>query len=160
MLTIRHAQFQRLNAEGTPVGKPLRVQYNPGEYTLTKASLFAEVPIPGLDSPIVQFVRGQSETLALELFFDSTEKALTISAESVTKQTDEFYQLIKIESGTHAPAVLLFSWGDETFQAIETTSPLVGRGGTVLNASWRASSSGLRSLAPKACPCGQHFRCR
>src|SRR5262245_56626763 len=108
MLTIRHAQFQRLKADGTPVGKPLRVQYNPGEYTLTKASLFAEVPIPGLDSPILQFVRGQSETLALELFFDSTETGTDDSAEAVTKHTDEFYQLIKIESGTHAPAVLLF----------------------------------------------------
>ena len=35
---------------------------------------FAEVAIPGLDAPIIQFVRGQSETLTLDLFFDSTEK--------------------------------------------------------------------------------------
>jgi nucleoid-associated protein YgaU len=115
MLTVRKAQFQRLKNDGRPLGKALKVEYNPTEYTLTKGSQFAEVPIPGLDSPIVQFVRGQCETLALELFFDSTEKGTGDNAEPVTKLTDEFYQLVKIESGTHAPPVLMFSWGDETF---------------------------------------------
>ncbi len=128
MLTIRKAQFQRLKSDGRPVGKALKVQYNPAEYTLSKGAQFAEIPIPGLDSPILQFVRGQSETLALELFFDSTEKGTGDNAEPVTKLTDEFYQLIKIESGTHAPPVLLFSWGDETFPGHRGYSTLGGQG--------------------------------
>jgi nucleoid-associated protein YgaU len=128
MLTIRKAQIQRLQSDGRPAGKALKVQYNPGEYTLTKASTFAEVPIPGLDSPIVQFVRGQSETLALDLFFDSTEKGTGTTADPVTKYTDEFYQLVKIEGGTHAPPVLLFSWGEETFPGHRGYSTLGGQG--------------------------------
>jgi len=35
---------------------PLR--FNPAEYKLTKANTFAEIAIPGLGSPPIQFVRG------------------------------------------------------------------------------------------------------
>jgi nucleoid-associated protein YgaU len=128
MITIRKARFQRLGKDGNPTGDALKVQFNPNEYTLTKSSQFAEVPIPGLDSPIIQFVRGQTETLLLDLFFDSTEKGTGEKADPVTKLTDEFYQLIKIESGTHAPAVLLFTWGDETFPGHRSYSTLGGQG--------------------------------
>ena len=128
MLTIRKAQIQRLKSDGLPVGKALKVQYNPTEYSLAKASTFAEVPIPGLDSPILQFVRGQSEVLTLDLFFDSTEESTGPDADPVTKLTDEFYQLVKIESGTHAPPVLLFSWGGETFPGHRGYVTLGGQG--------------------------------
>ena len=93
----------------------IRDRFNPTEYTLSKANQWAEVPIPGLDSPIVQFVRGQTETLSLELFFDSTEDGTGATATPVTDKTDAFYDLIKIDSDTHAPPALLFSWGGPTF---------------------------------------------
>ena len=106
------ATFQRVSDQGTLVGDPLPVSFNPTEYTLNKGALFADVPIPGLDSPILQFVRGQTETLSLDLFFDSTEKGMGDTATSVTKTTDQFYQLIKIEGKNHAPPILFFSWGN------------------------------------------------
>jgi hypothetical protein len=107
------AQFQRVGLNGSLVGPVVSVSFNPTEYTLNKAAQIAEVAIPGLDSPILQFVRGQSETLSLDLFFDSTESGMDDSARSVTEKTDLFYQLIKIEGATHAPPVCFFSWGPQ-----------------------------------------------
>ncbi len=115
MATLSHARFERLASPSARTGTVLSVPFNPTEYTLSKANQWAEVPIPGLDSPIVQFVRGQTETLSLELFFDSTEDGTGATATPVTDKTDAFYDLIKIDSDTHAPPVLLFSWGGPTF---------------------------------------------
>jgi hypothetical protein len=111
MTTLAHARFQRLNTPTDTSGQALDVQYNPSELTFTKAAQIAEIPIPGLDSPVLQFVRGQAETLSVELFFDSTEDGMGVGATPVTKKTDDFYSLIKIDKTTHSPPVLLFTWG-------------------------------------------------
>ena len=120
MQKLSKAYFQRLGDDGKPVGSALKVQFNPTEYTLNKGAQIAEVPIPGLDSPILQFVRGQTETLSLELFFDTTDRGMGQNATSVTTETDKFYQLIKIESRKHAPPICLFSWGDKSFPGNRT----------------------------------------
>jgi hypothetical protein len=108
---LQKAQFQRILADGTLQGQPLPVQFNPKEFTLNKGAQFAEIAIPGLDAPIIQFVRGNTETMSMELFFDTTEQGMADGALSVTSKTDEFYRLVKIDSTTHAPPLLLFSWG-------------------------------------------------
>jgi len=115
MLTVLKAHIQRLKPNGATDGAPFPVQFNPTEYTLTKGAHIAEVPIPGLDSPILQFVRGQTETMTLDLFFDTTEDGMGAGATAVTKKTDKFYQLIKIDQDTHAPPILRFLWGKEGF---------------------------------------------
>src|SRR6266849_9749194 len=97
MQWLAKAQFQRLSADGSFVGKPIEVSYNPTEFTLTKGVQLAEIAIPGLDSPILQFVRGQTETFTLDLFFDTTDAGMGDSAKPVTALTDKFYQLIKID---------------------------------------------------------------
>jgi hypothetical protein len=89
----------------------ISVNFNPTEFTLNKGAQIAEISIPGLDSPILQFVRGQTETLSLDLFFDTTEFGMDDNAKPVTDLTDEFYQLVKIQGKTHAPPVCFFSWG-------------------------------------------------
>ncbi len=89
------------------------VQYNPTEYTLDKTAQIAEIQIPGLDSPLQQFVRGNSEKLTLELFFDTTEHGMGAGATSVTTETDKIYQLIKIEPTRHAPPICTFVWSDQ-----------------------------------------------
>lgn len=103
--------FKRLNSPDPA----FTVQFNPGEYTLSKSNQIAEVPIPGLDSPILQYVRGQTETLTLELYFDSTEDGTAVGATPVTRETDRFYDLIKAEEDTHVPPVLLVTWGSTSF---------------------------------------------
>lgn len=127
MLSLAKAQIQRLDADGTPQGGAMDVSYNPTEYTLTKANQWAEIPIPGLDSPLIQFIRGQTETLSLDLFFDSTDDGTGDDATPVTEKTDDFYHLIKIESASHAPPVVLFSWGGDSFPGSRSYDSLAGQ---------------------------------
>src|SRR5215471_13577511 len=127
LLTLLKAQVQRFNANGTPDGEAFPVQFNPTEYTLSKGAQIVEIPIPGLDQPVLQFVRGQTETLSLDLFFDSTDAGMDDNAQSVTEYTDKFYQLIKIEQGTHAPPVVFFSWGGSAFPGQRSYSELASQ---------------------------------
>jgi nucleoid-associated protein YgaU len=90
----------------------IQVQFNPTEYTLTKGAQIAEIAIPGIDSPILQFVAGQNEKLTLDLFFDTTLDGGTgDNGIDVTKQTRAVYQLVKIQPKTHAPPRVRFVWG-------------------------------------------------
>jgi hypothetical protein len=124
---LAKAQMQRLGADGVPQGAAIDVLFNPTEYSLAKTNQYAEIPVPGLDSPLIQFVRGQSETLTLELFFDTTDSGTDEDAKSVTESTDAFYQLIKIEALSHAPPIVLFSWGGDAFPGQRTYDTLAGQ---------------------------------
>jgi hypothetical protein len=104
--------FQRLDLNKQPIGEPLVVQFNPTEYSLSKGNQFAEIAIPGLDSPVVQFVRGDSEKMTLELFFDTTDDGTGADVTPVTTKMDAFYRLIKIDNEMHAPAIVRVTWGD------------------------------------------------
>lgn len=55
------------------IGAPIVCQFNPEKYSVSKSLQLAEIGVPGLDAPVVQYVRGQNETISLELFFDTTE---------------------------------------------------------------------------------------
>jgi nucleoid-associated protein YgaU len=88
------------------------VQFNPPEYTIGKAAQIAEIAIPGIDAPILQFVRGQTRTLALELFFDTTRSGSTATkVVDVRLLTDPVAQLGRIQPRTHAPPRITFIWG-------------------------------------------------
>jgi nucleoid-associated protein YgaU len=93
--------------------EPIAVQYNPTELSYDKGAQFAEIAIPGLDAPLQQFVRGQTEKLTLELFFDTTEQGMGADVTSVTTLTDRIYQLVKIEPTRHAPPICTFVWNDQ-----------------------------------------------
>jgi nucleoid-associated protein YgaU len=96
------------------------VQFNPPEYTLAKAAQIAEIGIPGIDAPILQFVRGQTQTLALELFFDTTRLGSTDSrVVDVRDFTSVVAELGRIQPNTHAPPRIRFIWGKGlSFRAI------------------------------------------
>ncbi|HEY9537696.1 MAG TPA: LysM peptidoglycan-binding domain-containing protein [Kiloniellaceae bacterium] len=96
-------------ARGLP--QEIEVQFNPETYRLNKGAQIAEIGVYGIDSPILQFVRGQNETLTLDLFFDSTEDGMDESARDVREQTRSIYQLVKIQPKTHAPPRIRFRWG-------------------------------------------------
>ena len=110
MTQLRKALFHVEWADKKP--DDIEVQYNPTELSFDKGVQLGEVTIPGLDSPLQQFVRGTAEKLTLELFFDSTEHGMGAGASSVTTKTDKIYQLIKIEPKRHAPPILTFIWND------------------------------------------------
>lgn len=107
--------------------KRFEVQFNPTEYTITKAAQIAEIGVYGIDSPILQFVRGQDKKVTLELFFDTTagesgealNSQMGTGAQDVRDLTGPFYQLVKIQPKTHAPPRIRLSWGQEVlFKAI------------------------------------------
>lgn len=90
----------------------IEVQFNPEKYSLTKGVQIAEIDIPGLDSPVLQFVRGQNEKITLELFYDTTEFGMVDDPVDVRFRTVEIYDLLKINSDTHAPPRCKLRWGD------------------------------------------------
>jgi nucleoid-associated protein YgaU len=88
------------------------VLFNPPEYTISKGAQIAEIAIPGIDSPILQFVRGQTRTLALELLFDGTRIGRSLGRPGdVRVLLEPIVQLGKIQPNTHAPPRVRFIWG-------------------------------------------------
>jgi LysM repeat protein len=103
-----------LNDPTTPK-RVITVQFNPEEYSLNKDNNFASQAIPGLSSPILQFVNGNLRTLEMELFFD------TVDAQTdVRDETSKVTELLNIDSETHAPPVLRFQWGALLFKCVLT----------------------------------------
>jgi LysM repeat protein len=93
----------RITIEHT--GQAFDVAFNPEEYSLNKDNNFASQAIPGLSSPLLQFVHGNVRTLEMELFFDTTQERI-----DVRDQTSKVVNLLNINSDLHAPPVLLVAW--------------------------------------------------
>jgi hypothetical protein len=96
----------------TEVFEPIEARFNPERYTVTKGVQIAEIGILGLDSPVQQYVRGQTEKITLELFFDTTEFGMVDDVTDVRDSTGPIYQLTKVRSDTHAPPRCLLMWGE------------------------------------------------
>ena len=90
---------------------PFQALFNPERYTVSKSVQLAEVGIPGLDAPVVQYVRGQSEKITMELFFDTTDLGMTDPVVDVRTLTSQVYQLLKVDSNLHAPPRVKLAWG-------------------------------------------------
>ena len=55
-------------------GEPLvTAMFNPEEYTVNRDNNFAQIAIPGLRAPLLQFVHGNAQTLEMELLLDTVE---------------------------------------------------------------------------------------
>jgi nucleoid-associated protein YgaU len=120
---LEHALVEILDADaidgerGLP--RYIPVLFNPTEYSLTKGAQIAEIAIPGLDSPILQFIRGQTQTLKLDLFFDTTDSGMDEGAADVRTLTNPFFELVRIQPKTHAPPRIRVTWGEGlSFKAI------------------------------------------
>ena len=97
----------------TTVKDQFDVQFNPEEYSLNKDNNFASQTIPGLSSPILQFVNGNLRTLEIELFFDTVDQQT-----DVRDQSNKVVNLLKIDSDSHAPPILRFVWGSLDFTCV------------------------------------------
>jgi nucleoid-associated protein YgaU len=91
------------------------VLFNPEQYSIEKTAQFASIAIPGLDSPIIQFIRGEAETLAMDLFFDTYTYE---RGKDVREYTDQVSNLLKINAEIHAPPVCSFHWGKFIFTGV------------------------------------------
>jgi nucleoid-associated protein YgaU len=96
-------------------GKPIPVLFNPNKYSIDKSNQFAEVGIPGLGAPLIQFVRGNTKTLTMELFFDTyTYEGGT----DVREYTGKITKLLEVDEELHAPPICIFSWGKLNFKCV------------------------------------------
>lgn len=91
---------------------PLR--FNPSEYQLQKANNFAEIGIPGLESPPIQFVRGAAEKLSVELLVDTSDTLEDVRSKYVNKLRD----LMRLNSELHAPPIVAFTWDTQVFKGV------------------------------------------
>ena len=89
----------------------IQALYNPEKYSVNKSVQYAEIGIPGLDEPVLQFIRGQNEKVTLDLFFDTTEQGMVDNVEDVRDLTVDVYNLLKADSETHAPPRFTIEWG-------------------------------------------------
>jgi LysM repeat protein len=91
---------------------PLR--FNPTEYQLQKSNNFAEIGIPGLESPPIQFVRGASEKLTAELLVDTSDTLEDVRERYVNKLRD----LMNLNIELHAPPIVRFVWDRQVFVGV------------------------------------------
>jgi LysM repeat protein len=89
------------------------VLFNPSRYTLDRSNQIAEIAVPGLGSPLLQFVHGNSRMLSMELYLDTYEQGSDVSA-----YTNAIYGLLAIDPQTHAPPITTFRWGRFSFQCL------------------------------------------
>jgi len=103
--------------------------FNPKELTVEKSNQFAEVAIPGLSSPVFQFVRGNARSVTMDLFFDTYEEGIDVrtftdritgwdAGSMFSNLPGSAKGLMDIDSELHAPPICLFIWGAFVFQCI------------------------------------------
>jgi hypothetical protein len=108
----------------TVSGERLAVMFNPEEYTLNRENNFAQIAVPGLSAPIIQFVHGNQQTLEMELFLDTYEahkegnRAINAAGDDVRQLTKKVTDLMNIDPSTHAPPVLMFTWSSLSFTCV------------------------------------------
>jgi len=98
--------LRRLTIEIEGSGSPITVDYNPEEYTVNKDNNFAVQGVPGLGSPIVQFVNGNQRTLDITLFFDTWDTNSYVK-QDVRELTRPVVDLMRIDGTLHAPPILI-----------------------------------------------------
>jgi nucleoid-associated protein YgaU len=121
----------------------ITVKFNPTEYSVVRNMNYADVAIPGLPTGVVQFVRGETQTLSLELYLDASDRVPDIAATTAANGAAELpagggvpetvaYRgieadlvllrlLVTIDSGLHAPPVVEFTWGNFAFRGVATS---------------------------------------
>ncbi|WP_027088184.1 CIS tube protein [Cohnella panacarvi] len=89
------------------------VLFNPNEYVLQSGNTFSWHTIPGLQSPIAQFVSGEATTLTMDLFFDTYEQGT-----DVRTHTAKISGLLNVDNDLHAPPLCRFVWGSLDFKGV------------------------------------------
>lgn len=102
--------------EGNSRRRVVPVMFNPTEYSITTNMSFADINVPGLRVPLIQFVRGEAQTLSAELFLDRTDTGV-----SLRDDLNALRSFVTIDNELHAPPVCRFKWGDvDQFDGVVT----------------------------------------
>ena len=114
MSNLKVAYISPIN--GDLAGQQFQVLFNPAEYSIEKGNTFQSTSLPGLATPVTQFVTGNADTLSMELYFDTYAKSSRhdsshIKGEDVRKYTRPIANLMEIDRHLHAPPICEFTWG-------------------------------------------------
>lgn len=90
------------------------VHFNPTEYQVQKQNSFADINIPGLETPPIQFIRGAGEKLSTELLVDTSDTLEDVRE----KYVNRLRGLMNIQSDLHAPPIVSFFWGSTIFRGV------------------------------------------
>ncbi len=131
---------------------PISVLFNPTDLSVDRSSHYASMPVPGLSMPILQYIRGESDILNLELFLDRTDQGNDVNSDVAALE-----RLTQIDSTLHAPPVIQFDWANFSFTGVVTSVreklTLFSEDGRVLRArvalslkSYKAAQVQLRDL--------------
>jgi len=93
------------------------LQFNPAEYKLAKENTFAEIPIPGLASPPLQYVRGGARVLTMDLLVDTSDELKDVRTEYVEK----IEKAVRKDAKLHAPPIIKFAWAKQVFKGVMTS---------------------------------------
>ena len=112
--------YEKATLTNTITGVTTPVLFNPEEYTFSRDNNYAQMAVPGLRGPLLQFVHGNMQTLEMELLLDTHEAhpGYNDAGDDVRILTDQVVGLLDIDPSTHAPPVVLFSWGTVTFTCV------------------------------------------
>jgi hypothetical protein len=107
------AQLAKAVILNTNTNERIPVMYNPEQFTLDQGNNFAEIGIPGLNAPPIQYIRGKGRTLSMDLFFDTYERG-----GDVRDFTSKITGLLDRVGNTAAPPILLFTMGQFSFRCV------------------------------------------
>ncbi|HAH10665.1 MAG TPA: peptidoglycan-binding protein [Alphaproteobacteria bacterium] len=103
-------------------GAPITVMFNPSDYTRERSNSYKAIAVPGLGSPLLQFVSGDADQLSMELFLDDySDPAGDLQRgpkKSVAQRVREISSLLEIDRDLHAPPPVRFIWGTLRFEAV------------------------------------------
>lgn len=105
-------------------GKVHYVLFNPTQYSFDRTNTYKATAVPGLGSPLLHFVNGEADQLAMELFLDDhtdpdgPNPPPPGGARSVKERIEDLYNLLEIDSKLHAPSPVRFLWGPLQFDAV------------------------------------------
>lgn len=112
----RKAYF--LVESGQRKDEQIAFRFNPTEIVLNKQNTFAEIGIPGLVAPPIQYVRGASEKLTFDALVDTSDTLLDVRSVYVYR----IRSLMNVDPDLHAPPVIRFVWLADTNQADKKAS--------------------------------------
>lgn len=91
----------------------VEVLFNPTTYSIDKSVQYGELSLPGMDTPVTQFVSGDAQTLSMDLLLDTYE-----SGTDVRDHVKKLDRLVNIDGERHAPPLCKFVWGGLSFTAV------------------------------------------
>lgn len=133
--------------EPTEDAAEIKLHFNPSEYKIKNENTFAEIPIPGLASPPLQYVRGVARVLSMDLLADTSDTLKNVQTEKV----QPILNLLEQKKKLHAPPIVRFDWDKKEIftgvvTSLEVTYVLFHFNGTPLRAKLALAMKEYRAV--------------